>query len=186
MTGYRRIGSLRKPGHDYTADSVYFVTICVDQKLPLMGEVFNGQMTLSTFGHIAAASWLWLGTRYPYVTLDEWVVMPDHFHGIILLGDGGDVGRVREPALQPMVDQSWAIWPLLADTPRKSLGRLIGAFKTVSTKHMNMFRESPGDAIWQADYYDRIIRNADELAATRNYIHNNPSNWMLGEHHGNI
>jgi len=104
-------------------------------------------------------SWLWLGDQYDYVVLDEYVLMPNHLHGIIFIED--PVGAVREPPL-----------PI-----RKPLGRLIGAFKTVSTKRINDLRGTPGTRVWQRNYYERVIRSRSELDRIRQYIEENPLAW---------
>ena len=119
-------------------------------------------------GREVANCWLWVAERYPYVYLDEWVVMPDHLHGIIVITDehmggtdsnAGDVGQPIEPA------------------KRKPLGRLIGAFKTVSTRRINDIRSTSGTKLWQRNYYERIVRDDPSLRLVRRYIASNPSLW---------
>jgi putative transposase len=155
----RRRNSIRLPDWDYASPGAYFVTICVERREIALGEVVEGQMVLSTFGQVAADSWLWLARQYPYVDLDEWVLMPDHFHGIIV---------IRAPDLTP------------APIKVKPLGRLVGAFKTVSTKEINRLCDTPGAPFWKRAYYDRVIRNAKELDAVRRYIRDNPARWAAG------
>jgi len=118
-------------------------------------------MVLSDFGRIAAQLRQWLAVQYPYVQLDEWVVMPDHVHGILVICDP-DGGA-----------------PPPSTTRRKPLGQLIGAFKTVSAKQINQIRHTPGIPFWQRNFYDRIIRNDRELHAVRRYIANNPRRWEV-------
>lgn len=79
--------SIRLPGYDYTQSGAYFVTICVYQKQCLFGEIVNGQMRLNQYGQIVAQTYQWLCQRYPYICLDEWIVMPNHFHGIMVITD---------------------------------------------------------------------------------------------------
>jgi len=143
--------SIRKDGFDYTSGGGYFVTICTSDKRHLFGSVQNGMMQLNGFGKIVVESWEWLSGQYDYVRLDEWCVMPNHFHGIIvMMDDGKHTG--------------------------KPLGGLIGAFKTVSTKKINMIRGTPGAMVWQRNYYERIIRD-DEWERIVSYIKANPSEW---------
>jgi putative transposase len=89
--------------YDYSQGGVYFVTICTQHRECLLGEIVNGEMQLNRWGEIAAQTWKWLAEQYWYVALDEWVVMPNHLHGIIIIVDNLDstaVGAVREPPLQ--------------------------------------------------------------------------------------
>jgi putative transposase len=114
---------------------------------------------------IVSATWQWLPEQYPYVELDTWVVMPNHFHGIVFLLDD------RRGGARP------------APTKRKPLGRLIGAFKTVSTKRINELRTTPGQPVWQRNYYEHVIRNEVDLEEIREYIQNNPLKWLDDENH---
>ena len=144
--------SIRLPGYDYAQAGAYFITIvCKDRELQLEEPASRDAVE---------QSWQWLAAQYTYVELDEYVVMPNHLHGIIVIEDS--VGAVREP-------------PLLR--ARKPLGRLIGAFKTVSTKRINRIKDTPGHAVWQRNYYEHIIRSEAELSRIRQYISENPARW---------
>ena len=79
--------SIRLPGYDYSQAGYYFVTICCHQRQRLFGKIVNRAMQLNQYGQIVAQTYQWLSSRYPYVYLDEWIVMPNHFHGIIVLTD---------------------------------------------------------------------------------------------------
>jgi REP element-mobilizing transposase RayT len=122
----------------------------------VFGTVVDGEMRLNEYGREVAACWGWLEERHPYVCLDQWVVMPDHLHGIIVVVGGSAV-----------------------PTKRKPLGRLIGAFKTVSTRRINGMRSTPGAKLWQRGYYEHIVRDDRSLRRVRAYIANNPSQWAL-------
>jgi putative transposase len=152
--------SLRLPGYDYTRDAAYFITICVRGRQCSLGEVRNGGMHLNDYGEIAASSWLWLAEQYSHVRLDQWIVMPNHLHGIIFIEDRGG---------------GWQTVP----TGNKPLGRLIGAFKTISTKYINNLRQVSKIPFWQRNYYDHIIRNDASLNHIREYILTNPLRWHL-------
>ena len=78
--------SLRLPGYDYALVGAYYVTICTHERARLLGEVVDGAMRLSPSGEAAAAAWLWLATHHPWVTLGPAVVMPNHLHGIVIIG----------------------------------------------------------------------------------------------------
>ena len=159
---YRR-RSMRLPGYDYSRSGVYFVTICAKDRECLFGDVVNGKMRLNMSGRIVSKCWMWLKDQYPYVQLDEWILMPNHLHGIIVIEDKCRGGSRTAPTNAPK---------------KKSLGLLIGAFKTTSTKRINHLRQSPGAIIWQRNYYDHIIANMGELNQIRAYIRKNPQAWL--------
>jgi putative transposase len=79
--------SIRLPGYDYSQPGAYFVTICAYQRQCLFGEIIDGQMILNQYGAIVAETYQWLCQRYPYLHTDEWVVMPNHFHAIMVITD---------------------------------------------------------------------------------------------------
>jgi hypothetical protein len=97
----------------------------------LLGEIAGDAMLMNGYGLAAALTLEWLAQRYTYVDLDEWIVMPNHVHAIILI-DGHNVGAVREPPVPGR------------ETKIKPLGSLVGAFKTVSSKKINQMRGTPG------------------------------------------
>ena len=117
-------------------------------------------MRLSAFGEIVEESWRWLASQNVHVTLDEWRVMPNHVHGILVLTTAVAPGETRGAA---GTDDSF----------RKPLGRLVGAFKTRSTNRVNRMRGTPGAVIWQRNFWDRVIRDDDELRRIREYIRGN-------------
>ena len=75
--------SIRLQGYDYAQAGAYFVTICTQGRECLFGDIVNGEIRLNNLGHVVAESWQWLAIRYRHVELDEWIVMPNHFHGIL-------------------------------------------------------------------------------------------------------
>ena len=125
-------------------------------------------MLLNAQGESVAEAWAWLSQRYPYVELDAWVVMPNHLHGILIITNTGAANGRGDSRIAPTPN---------ARLRRKSLGRLIGAFKTVSTKRINQIGDTAGNRVWQRDYYEHIIRNQRELDALREYIRANPARW---------
>ena len=151
-SGLHQRRSIRLPGYDYSQDGVYFVTICTQNRLCLFGDVVNVKMALNRAGRVVAESWQWLGEQYEHVELDEWVIMPNHLHGIIAISERRGGSRTA-PTGQ-----------------RKPLGRLIGAFKTVSTKHINKSRKSPG-----ANYGNAIITNISFAMKTNGAEYGNTS-----------
>jgi REP element-mobilizing transposase RayT len=172
--------SIRLPDYDYTSPGTYFVTICVQGGECLLGQIVDGEMQLNERGQIAAASWEWLGAQYPYVSLDAWVIMPNHMHGIIVVQDDDAPTTCRggsrtAPTRTAPADAT--------PTERKPLGRLVGAFKTVSTKRINQLRDTPGVPFWQRNYWEHISRNGQSLNRIREYIDNNPARWPEDQLH---
>jgi REP element-mobilizing transposase RayT len=165
--------SIRLQDYDYSQPGAYFVTICALDRECLFGDVRCGKMALNELGEIVAESWQWLERQYEYVEMDEWVVMPNHLHGIIVIMDFGDdscTGGSRTARTRTA--------PTGSDQPkREPLGRLIGAFKTVSTKRVNQIHNTPGAKLWQRNYSEHIIRNENELNRIREYIAQNPAKW---------
>jgi REP element-mobilizing transposase RayT len=131
----------------------------------LFGEIVDGKMRLNQYSEIVSETYQWLSQRY--LILDEWIIMPNHFHGIMVIIDKPCRGSSRIAPTQPINSQP----------KRKPLGRLIGSFKTVSTKKINLIRNAPGTPVWQRNYYEHIIRNEESLNKIREYIINNPSKW---------
>jgi len=139
----------------------------------VLGNVVGSQMQLNDWGRVADECWMWLADQYPYVTLDASVIMPNHLHGIIVIDDGGDDARTGDSRIAPTD----------APTTRKPLGRLVGAFKTVSTKRINEMRGTPGAVFWQRNYWEHVICNEADLNRIRAYIQNNPARWADDQLH---
>ena len=154
--------TIRLAARDYSADGAYFVTTCTINRVSLFGEIVDGHAHLNAVGKVVADTWRWLALQYSYVTLDEWCVMPDHLHGILVLG----------PRTAPPVDMGTTDGDIVT-ARRKPFGRLIGAFKTVSTKHINVLRNTPGARVWQRDFWEHVVRDDADLARIRMYIREN-------------
>jgi putative transposase len=163
--------SIRLKGYDYTLPGAYFVTICVRDRECLLGKVVNDEMVLNDLGLIVVECWTWLAAQYPYVTLDESIVMPNHLHGIILIED--DIRCRGGSRTAPTRNTT--------TTNRKPLGQLVGAFKTVSTRQINALRGTPGSRFWQRNYYEHVINDDDEMNRIRDYIVYNPLAWDTDE-----
>ena len=118
-------------------------------------------MILNVFGLIAEIRWQWIEWFYP-LELGSYIVMPNHLHGIVVYD------KLMKNSIIPH-----------EKTKPKSLGDLIGAFKSVTTKWINILRDTPRQKIWQRNFHDRIIRNQKELQNISKYIENNPMRWEL-------
>ena len=154
---------LRLSGWDYARPAQYFVTLCAINRGDVFGTCVDGQVRANAFGTIVRESWLWLETRYPYVVLDEWCLMPDHLHAIVVIAQS----ESPRPSTGRTAD---AIGSDVATEVRKPLGGLIGAFKTVSTKQVNDLRGTPGSRLWQRSYWEHIVRDEADLLRIRAYI----------------
>lgn len=152
--------SPRLAAFDYRRPGAYFVTICTRGKRCLLGRVAEGEVLLSEAGRIAEEEWLRTAERRPYVVLDTQVVMPNHIHGLII---------IREHALDAL--------PALACAQSHSLSSIVGGFKSASSRRIALLSRDYRSAIWQRSYYERIVRDIDELNTVREYIANNPARW---------
>ncbi|MEW6595762.1 MAG: transposase [Thermodesulfobacteriota bacterium] len=181
--------SIRLQGYDYSRAGAYFVTICTQERQCLFGKIVDGEMRLNDLGRVVADSWEWLARQYDHAELDEWVIMPNHMHGIIVITDDCRGGSCRGRSCRGGSCKGGSCKggsrtaPTMAQ--RKPVGRLIGAFKTVSTKRINELRQTPGVKLWQRNYWEHIVRDEPELQRIRQYIHNNPSQWEMDTLHPN-
>jgi REP element-mobilizing transposase RayT len=186
-----RIESTRLPGWDYSAPGWYFVTICTDQRLLFFGEIVDGQMRLSQAGQIVAEEWLRTPQVRSNVVLDEWVIMPNHIHGIIVIlpresvavrasqGDAAVETSRRDvsttvPFTPPRQDEP--AQPMAGLRPH-TLGAIVSQIKSVCTKRI--WASGMTDFAWQPRFYDHVIRDEASLARIRQYIRNNPIRWAL-------
>ncbi len=170
-----RIESTRLAGWDYSGVGLYFVTICTREKECFFGGVVDSEMRLSPIGKIVTDEWQKTPTIRPNVALDEWVVMPNHMHGIIVINDPsvGTPRAVETP--RRGVSTKPDSQPVSSRLKRGSLGSIIGQFKSICTKRI--WAQGYSHFGWQERYYDRIIRNERALQNIRHYIASNPSKW---------
>lgn len=155
--------SIRLPGFDYSSEGAYFVTICTKGREELFGSSINGIMDLNWVGEIIEEEWLKTQQIRKFVELDEYVVMPNHVHGIIWISDNLPVGATRRVAPTKTIKPC-------------TIGSIIGQIKSTVTKRIMRTNPVFGE-IWQRNYYECIIRNYDDLDAVRRYIRENPLNW---------
>jgi len=157
--------------YDYSLPGEYFVTICKQTHECLFGAVKNGEMRLNKLGETVEDCWIEIPKQYQHVNLDEYIIMPNHIHGIIVICDT-DIcrGEVTSP-----LRKGNTISPIRKPT----LGQIVAYFKYHSTKMMNELYWLPGAKIWQRNYYDRIIRDGRELQNIREYIRNNAVVWAF-------
>lgn len=171
---------LRLRGYDYSQAGGYYVTIVTQGRECMFGEIVRGEMILADAGKMVVKWWNELPGKFPSVTVDAFVVMPNHFHGVIIIH--GTVGAGLVPA------QNFILPPSTGTTTRvaPTLGDIVGAFKSITTleyirgvKQFNWRRFN--GKLWQRNYYEHIIRNEEDYERIFNYIESNPSNWAEDE-----
>ena len=173
--------SIRLKEYDYSQSGAYFVTICAHDRECLFGEIVDGKMILYDAGRMIDEQWQELETRFPHIELDEYVIMPNHFHGIIL------VGATLVVAQETTKDRAGT---RPAPTEGTTIGDIVGAFKSITTDQyingVNTEDWQPfSSRLWQRNYYERVIRNEDELNEIRQYIIDNPAKWYTDEENPN-
>ncbi|MFK5925447.1 MAG: transposase [Desulfuromusa sp.] len=177
--------SIRLSGYDYTSAGFYFITVCVGHRECLLGEIVDGEVVLNAAGRMVERIWQELPDNYPGIGVDIHVVMPNHFHGIIILHP--PVSCVGAgPRACPDSHGSQGEGHPQGGAPTLSLPDVVHRFKSMTTaryrqgvNHHN-WPPFPGK-LWQRNYYDRIIRNENELHNIRQYIYDNPMQWETDE-----
>ena len=173
--------SIRLKGYDYSQPGWYFITIVVQNRQMLFGDVVNGEMVLNNAGRIADQCWREIPKHYPNVQLDEYVIMPNHVHGIIgIIMDDKNAGaknftNVGVQNFEPLRFESMHRENKYQKIIPRSIGSIIRGFKIGVTKWFRQNTEIY--TVWQRNYWDHIIRNEIELNRIRDYIINNPKNW---------
>jgi REP element-mobilizing transposase RayT len=163
--------SIRLQDYDYSWPGWYYVTVCVKDAQCLFGEIRRDEVVLNSLGDLVRQTWDDLPNHYN-IELDAFVVMPNHIHGVVILGDQRTVGAIHESPLRENV---------VIQRRRMLLAKVIGRFKMVSAKRINEQRGMSGVAVWQRNYYEHIIRNEADLFRIRTYIRNNPLQWAIDE-----
>lgn len=180
-----RIPSARLSTWDYSSNAAYFITICTSNRQHYLGEITDGKMQFSKIGQFANQCWLNIPNHFPHFYLDEFVVMPNHVHGIVMIEkpyiDNNSLPRVAETghALSPRnpIAEEADIkprHPRFRNQGRNTISAMVGSFKSAVTKHCNENKFRFG---WQSRFHDHIIRDAGEFHVIRNYIVNNIANW---------
>jgi len=162
--------SIRLQGHDYAGGGIYYVTLVTEGWRRLFGGVINGRMVLSDAGRIVQDEWVRSARIREEIALDEWVVMPDHFHAVVAIRSRGDrqVARMRREE---------GDLPVARTLAGRSLGALIAGFKGAVGKRINELRGTPGVGVWHRNYYEHVVRDEADLVRIRRYIRANPANY---------
>lgn len=176
MRNYRK--STRLEGYDYSQNGAYFLTLCCQNRRSWFGKIFEGEMQLNRCGEVVFEEWNKTATIRHEVLLDEFVVMPNHFHAILVLTNNSAAATVGA---------TWQVAPTKNATPHYdarpkgpkagSVGAIVAQFKRTTTIRINQGMSSSGEQIWQRNFHDHIIRNENDLNTKRDYIINNPAKW---------
>lgn len=158
--GRRR--SIRLSSHDYSASSTYFLTLCTYRRAAVFGSVHAGVVRLSGAGKIVHDLWVQTAQMRSGVTLDAFVIMPNHMHAIIAMP--------ASERMEPFV-RSFRRAP-------ESLGALVAGYKASCTSEVRRVLGMPQLRLWQRNYYERVIRNGRALERIRRYIAANPARWQ--------
>ncbi len=177
--------SIRLKGYDYSQRGAYFVTLCTQNKECLFGDIVDCVIRLNEFGLLVKNEWVKTADIRKEITLDEFCIMPNHIHGIVIIqnmdshvvganGGSPEIGRddqteTGRPAGSPLRMKS------------KSISSLMAGFKSNVTKQINEIRQTPGVPIWQRNYYEHVVRDNNELNRIREYVMNNPVKWAEDE-----
>jgi putative transposase len=158
--------SIRLRDYDYSQEGAYFVTIGTHGRECLFGEVVDNTMILNEPGQIVQKWWQVLESKFSYIETDAYVIMPNHFHGIVVV-----------------VGADPRVCPNLGAHIGAPLPKIIQWFKTMTTNEYiryskDNFEPSSGAKLWQRNYYEHVIRNEKALHAIRTYIESNPAQWI--------
>ncbi len=164
--------SIRLANYDYSSPGLYFVTLCTQDKALLFSEMSNGQPLLNAAGQMAEFWWKRLPGKFPGLLLEEFVVMPNHLHGLLALTklpESGKPGRAAAP---------------LTKVQPPALSRVLQWFKTMTTNaYFRGVRQAGWPAVrgklWQRNYYEHIVRSAEAGRRIAAYILENPQHWPV-------
>jgi len=149
--------------YDYGDTDTYFITLTVYNRACIFGEVVDGVKVLNDMGRIVVSEWNRTPIIRSQVALDEYVVMPNHFHALVA------IEKSRRGVSHTPSDKF--------HSPSQTLGAIVRGFKSATTKVINQMRGTPGIPPWQRNYYEHVVRKDSELQRIREYIVSNPLQW---------
>jgi putative transposase len=178
--------SIRLKGYDYSAPGYYFVTICTNDRQCLFGEIIDEGMKLNDAGRMVKSVFCEIPVFYKDIVIDEFVVMPNHIHGIVIINYIGVPPR-RDACPERPGAKDWQPQGVAPTDSNLSLPDVIHRFKSLTTHHyikgvkQNNWKPFR-DKLWQRNYYEHVTRNEIDLSDTREYILNNPKKWNLDKY----
>lgn len=164
--GKYRNSTFRWQNWNYGKDGSYFITICTKNREHFFGEIENNKMMVSPAGAIAHVLWFQIKQHAKNIELGEFVVMPNHVHGILILNGNDAVGPGHALALHAN--------PRYQNIGKNTISSIIGSYKSAVTKFCNQLELPFG---WQSLFHDHVIRNDASFQSISEYIRNNPANW---------
>ena len=181
--------SSRLPEYDYSQTGAYFITLVAHRRQLLLGEIKDSELHLNDLGQIVLDVWTSLPARYPQVARGTAVVMPNPFHGIVIIHESPvamPVGAIHE-SFPPVSSQPASSQPespvreRRAEHRRMTLPLVVGYFKMNSAKRINEALGLSGIPVWQRNYYEHIIRDDEEHNRFHLYIESNIANWTADD-----
>ncbi len=170
----------RLQGYDYSRDGWYFITICIKNRIECLGKIKNEKMKYSRYGDIVLNFWQEIPDHYKNAFLDQWVIMPNHIHGIIVIENSSAAARTEQ-----YVGTDHCSVPTYCSVRtvnnRKNYGflsKIVKSFKEISLKTIRK-NYNDYEFSWQRSFYDHIVRNEKSLNNIRRYIYYNPPKWEL-------
>ena len=143
----------RIPKYDYNQVGAYFVTVCTQDRQPILGDIVgDGSPVLKPPGSMAESLIRQISIKYPSVAVDKYVIMPDHIHLLLRINGTGN--------------------------PSPTMGTIMGWYKYQLTKEINLHLGTPGRKILQRSFYDHVIRNEQDYREAWDYITYNPYKWL--------
>ena len=163
--------NIRLKDYDYSSNGAYFITICTQNRLHLFGNVVGDEfpvpfVELNGFGKIIEQYIQNISDKYPVVTVDKYIIMPNHVHMLIMIFNDGTMGNNRTGNPSPT-----------------AVGTIVGWFKYQTTKAINAHTNNAETKIWQRSYHDHIIRNGEDYLRIWQYIDENPAKWAEDEYY---
>ncbi len=152
----------------YAEHGAYFLTLVTHDRIPLFGEIENGEVKISQVGLVVRGEWVGSATMRPHLVLDEFVIMPNHLHAIV--GLAKEDPSARSAALRTSRDRAPA-----------SISSFIAGFKAATTRRIREHLRNPHFQVWQPRFHDHVIRDDRDFDEIREYIHNNPVQWEFDQ-----
>ena len=191
--------SLRLKGYDYTQAGVYFVTVVVQGRLPLFGIVVDGQMRLNAAGEMVQRIWGEMPNRFPSIAMNTFIAMPNHIHGIIMVGaplvgalPPNDAKNITTETRETTIPEDAILGNITVENraptrgapTRVGLGNVVGAFKSLTTlEYARGVRDMNWPPfhgrLWQRNFYEHIVRTDESMEKIRQYILDNPAQWAF-------
>jgi len=171
--------SIRLKNYDYSQAGAYFITICTQDRECLFGEIIDDKMILNDAGEIIQEFHAVTESHFNDIHIFPFIIMPNHYHAIITVGAGFPRPCVENDFGQNNTGHN----DIGRGNPAPTLGNIVGYFKYQTSKQINIMRGTPGQILWQRNYYEHIIRNEDDHSRICEYIDNNPLKWKMDSLH---